>query len=164
MNPLYPEIVPIRLRGRVSPGSARNPHRQGGRVAVPPRRRLSYLLDQSNYSPNFFAAFARARARSPFLRLAADKIFFILEQIARRFVAGIYFYPSESLHGRARMKKRNFPGDRSQLCSPWLHFPERDAPRVPSRTVRETHVVPRPAATRFTPQRRKQLSVTSYSD
>jgi len=109
MNPLYPEIVPIRLHGRVS-----SPHHEihtGRFSAVISRTNDDYVSDQSNYSPKF----------STVLHFTGQDIFHT-------------WIDRSSFRGRNTSIRRNHHTDErgwksgifqtfgSHLHSSWLHF------------------------------------------
>jgi len=97
MNPLYPEIVPIRLHGASFLPAPRNPHGQVSRRRITDERRLRL---------GSIKLFTKILHRAP---PHGTRYFSYLN---RSLVVSRskYFYPKESSHGRVRMKKQKFPG------------------------------------------------------
>lgn len=97
MNPLYPEIVPIRLHGASFLPASRNPHGAG----FPP----SFTTDERRLRLGSIKLFTKI------LHRASPHGTRYFSYLNRSLVVSRskYFYPKESPHGRVRMKK-NFPG------------------------------------------------------
>lgn len=111
MNPLYPEIVPIRL--------------SAGKFLLLLRiHTSSSSAIESQTTTTMRSGSIKLFTKIPHHTPSHGTRYFSYLNRSLVISRSEYFFPKESLHGRMRMKNWNFPDDSSQLCSSWLHFSE----------------------------------------